>query len=247
MLGCVLQSGGLTVTAIGMKLERLDPVQGLKRILSFETLAHSARAALAFASLTVAMAPFVGWTASALLHAWSPPGAAATAWEGACEVAASACGVGLIFAIAEYAAARRLWLRKLRMSFEERKREAKEEEGDATARGRRRALHRSLLRSGMRRLHDAAFVVANPQHVAVALEYRPPRIGVPRVVVRAADETAARVREIARAYSIPVVENIWLARALYRDGREGEPIPRVHYVAVAEVVTALLRAKEIQW
>ena len=125
------------------------------------------------------MAPFIAWTASALLHAASLRSAAALTWNGARDASAAACTIGLIFAVAEYAAARRQWLRKLRMSFDERKREAKEEEGDAVARGRRRALHRALLRSGMQRLRDAAFVVTNPQHVAVALEYRPPEIGVP--------------------------------------------------------------------
>jgi flagellar biosynthesis protein FlhB len=245
ILGCALQSGGLTITPIEPKLERLDPVQGVKRILSRETFAHSMRAVLAFSCAAVAMSPCIAWTASALLQASTLPSAAAAVWSGARAVAGAACAVGFIFAIAEYAAARRLWLRKLRMSFDERKREAKEEEGDAIARGRRRALHRALVRGGMRRLRDAAFVVANPQHIAVALEYRPPRVSVPRVLVRAADATALRVRSMADAYAIPVVENVWLARSLYRDGREGEPIPHVHYVAVAEVVSALLRAKEI--
>jgi flagellar biosynthesis protein FlhB len=152
--------------------------------------------------------------------------------------------VGFAFAIAEYGAARAAWLRKLRMSFEERKREVKEEEGDASARGRRRALHRTLLRSGMRRLKDASFVVANPEHVAVALEYNPPRVCVPRVLVRAADAAAAVVRATAVRYGVPIVENVWLARALYRDGRAGEPIPHPLYVAVAEIVVALHRAQE---
>lgn len=246
VFGYLLQSGGLALTTIEPKLERLDPVKGFARIVSLETLAHSGRAVLGFTSAALAMAPFIAWTASALLQASTLQGVAAVGWRGACDAAGAACAVGFLFAIAEYAAARRLWLRKLRMSFEERKRETKEEEGDAIARGRRRMLHRALVRGGMRRLHDAAFVVANPQHVAVALEYAPPRVAVPRVLVRAADANAVRVRAIAAAYSIPIVENVWLARALYRDGRDGQPIPQVHYVAVAEVVTALLRAKELR-
>ncbi len=245
VLGFLLQSGGISVTAIEPKLERLNPAAGLRRILSRETVAHSARAAAAFALASVAMAPFIAWTASALLHAASLRSAAALTWNGARDASAAACTIGLIFAVAEYAAARRQWLRKLRMSFDERKREAKEEEGDAVARGRRRALHRALLRSGMQRLRDAAFVVTNPQHVAVALEYRPPEIGVPRVLVRAADAAALRVRALAAAYAIPIVENVWLARTLYRDAREGESIPHVHYVAVAEVVIALLQERQI--
>jgi flagellar biosynthetic protein FlhB len=127
------------------------------------------------------------------------------------------------------------------MSVDDRKRESKEEEGDAAARGRRRALHRALLRGGIRRIKDAAFVVVNPSHVAVALEYEPPRVAVPRVLVRAADAAAIKVRAIAVSRRIPIVENVWLARALYRDCRPGEPIPQEHYVAVAEVVATLLR------
>jgi flagellar biosynthesis protein FlhB len=244
-LGSMLQSGGLVTTAITLKFERLSPLDGLKRILSRETLAHSLRAVVAFTCATAAMVPFVAWSASELLRATTPSDAAAAAWKAARGDAGAAFAVGICFAIAEYAAARRLWLQRLRMSFDERKREAREEEGDASARGRRRALHRALLRSGLQRMRDAAFVVANPRHIAVALEYRPPDVPVPRVLVRAADAAAVRVRSIAAGYGIPVVENVRLAHALYRDGRAGQPIPHAHYVAVAEVVTALMRAKEI--
>jgi flagellar biosynthesis protein FlhB len=239
--GSFMQSGGLTLVDVLPKLERLNPVEGIKRILSRETLTHSLRASLAFACAVAAMAPVVAWSATALLRTATLSGAAAVTWIAAREVAAAAFGVGLAFAVAEYGAARSAWLRKLRMSFEERKREAKEEEGDATARGRRRALHRSLLRRGFSRLKDAAFVVANPMHVAVALEYRPPQVPVPRVLVRAADAYAMAVRRIAAEHRIPIVENVALARALYRDARAGEQIPQLHYVAVAEVVAALLR------
>ncbi|HYL26367.1 MAG TPA: EscU/YscU/HrcU family type III secretion system export apparatus switch protein, partial [Candidatus Nitrosotalea sp.] len=91
---------------------------------------------------------------------------------------------------------------------------------------------------------DAAFVIVNPSHIAVGLEYAPPRVAVPRVLVRAADEAAMRVRAIAASRRIPLVENALLARALYRDCRTGEAIPQRHYVAVAEVVAALLRVEK---
>jgi flagellar biosynthesis protein FlhB len=145
--------------------------------------------------------------------------------------------------LAEFAAARKAWLRKLRMSADDRKREAKEQDGDPFARGRRRALHRSFLRGALAEVKKASFVVANPTHVAVALEYRPPTVPVPRVLVRAAGEMAARVRAVAAECGVPVVENVALARALYRDARAGEPIAHAHYVAVAEVVAALARSK----
>jgi flagellar biosynthesis protein FlhB len=246
MLGSLVQSGGFSPVPIALRPERLNPIEGIKRILSRETLAHCARAALAFTCASIAMAPFVVQGAAIFMRAPATAGAAAQAWSAAQRVAFAACAIGCCFAVAEYGAARRAWLHRLRMSFDERKRESKEEEGDAAARGRRRALHRSFLRGGVRRLRDAAFVVVNPHHVAIALEYRPPRVPVPRVLVRAKDAAAAVVRATATRYGIPVVENGWLARALYRDARDGEPIPHALYVAVAEVVAALLRSKSLE-
>jgi flagellar biosynthesis protein FlhB len=245
VLGNILQSGGLVALAIAPKLERLNPFEGVKRIFSRETLAHSARSTLAFGCAAAAMAPCMGWCAVVSLRSVTLSEIAAAAWTASREVAFAALAVGFVFAVAEYGAARNLWLRKLRMSFEERKREAKEEEGDAVARGRRRTLHRALLRSGMSRVKEAAFVVVNPEHLAVALEYRPPKIPVPRVLVRADDAAALRVREIAAKHAIPLVENARLARSLYRECRTGEAILEVHYVAVAEIVVALLRTGAI--
>lgn len=241
----VAQSGGIVAIAVAPKLERLNPLDGFKRILSRETLAHSIRAGCAFLCAAAAMAPFLAWSFSASVQAARLQEVASAAWTACRGIAFAAVSVGFAFAVAEYASARRVWLRKLRMSFEERRRETKEEEGDAASRGRRRALHRAFLRSGMRRLRDAAFVVANPTHVAVALEYRPPDVPVPRALVCAADAQAAAVRAFAAERGVPIVENVWLARALYRDCRAGEPIPHAHYIAVAEVVTALVRRREL--
>ncbi|HTU82243.1 MAG TPA: EscU/YscU/HrcU family type III secretion system export apparatus switch protein [Candidatus Acidoferrales bacterium] len=237
----VAQSGGAAV-APSVKLQRLSPLEGLKRTLSRETAAHSLRGSLAFAIAAAAMLPPAFGTLTALLRAEMPSAAAAAVWAGSQRAAMAACAVGAAFAVAEHAAARRSWLRKLRMSFEERKREVKEQEGDPFARGRRRALARSLLRGSLGNVRKAAFVVANPTHVAVALEYDPPQVPVPRVVVRAAEAAALRVRAVAAAHGVPVVENVLLARALYDTGAIGQPIPHALYVAVAEIVAALLRS-----
>ena len=233
--------GGFTLVSPSWKLERLDPIAGLKRIASRETLAHSLRAGAAFCCAVAVIGPMLYGSAMAMAASQTAPGIAALTWSDARRVASAACLVGFVFSFAEFAAARKAWLHKLRMSFEERKRELKDDEGDASARGRRRSLHRELLRGGMPRVKEAAFVVVNPTHVAVAMAYRPPRIAVPEVLVAAAGETAMRVRSIARRENIPVVENAILARALYRDARAGCAIPRVFYVAVADVVAALIR------
>ncbi len=238
----VVQNGGIVFTVPNPKLERLNPIEGCKRTISRETLAHAIRAAVAFALAAWAMLPALRTAAGQAIAAGSVQGVAAAVWNASQRVGVAACLVGAAFAIAEYAAARRQWLQKLRMSFDERKREAKEQEGDPLERGRRRALHRSLLRGSVSDVDKASFVVVNPTHVAVALQYDPPAVAVPTILVRAAGDAAICVRSIAVGKGIPVVENVTLARALYRDGRVGDPIGRAHFVAVAEVVAALSRA-----
>ena len=103
-------------------------------------------------------------------------------------------------------------------------------------------MHRALVRGTTARTREASFVVVNPTHVAVAIRYAPPAVPVPEILVRAADEAALRVREIARASRIPIVENIALARSLYASGSASAPIPRDAYVAVAQVIAELDRA-----
>ncbi|HEY9084332.1 MAG TPA: EscU/YscU/HrcU family type III secretion system export apparatus switch protein [Candidatus Tyrphobacter sp.] len=238
----IAQGGGLRLIGLRIKAERLDPVEGLRRILSRETIANALRATLAFAAAIAVLVPAISRMIGAAAGASGVEGVALAAWAGARRTLFVAGTIGLLFAAAEYAVLRGGWLRKLRMSFEEHKREIKEQEGDPHARGRRRALRRELLRGSLSRVREAAFVIANPSHVAIALGYRPPVTPVPVVLVRAAEEAALRVRALAAQAHVPVIENAALARALFRDAQPGRPIPFEHYVAVAEVVVALVRA-----
>jgi len=238
----IAQGGGLRVWGLGMKAERLDPLEGLRRIASRETLVHAVRATLAFAAAVAVLVPAIARTIAAAADASGVEGVAAAAWSGVQRTLFVAGAIGLPFAGAEYVVLRGAWLRKLRMSLEELKREIKEQEGDPHARGRRRTLRRELLRGPISKVREAAFVIANPSHVAIALAYRPPAIPIPVVLVRAAEAAALRVRELASLARIPVVENAVLARELFADARPGRPIPPGHYVAVAEIVVALVRA-----
>jgi flagellar biosynthesis protein FlhB len=237
----LVQSGGLRVVPVVPKFERLNPVESLKRMLSRETTTHAARAAVAFAIAVAAVVPSMRDLFATMGESAAPQRVAALAWMGAQHVAFGAGAVGTVFAFAEYGVARRAWLQKLKMSFDELKRDIKESDGDPSTRSRRKALHRALLRGAVAKVKDASFVVVNPTHVAIALQYRPPEIAVPTVLVRAADDAALAVRKLALEHRVPVIENVALARALYRDAHVGDPIPHAHYVAVAEIVAALSR------
>lgn len=239
----IVQSGGLLFAPLSIKPDRLAPNENLKRMFSREAVITAMRATIAFICAGAALVPSFVAVYAAALHAGGLGSVASAAWSGALHTAGAACIVGGIFAGADYGVQLVRWRKRLRMSFEEVKRDQKENDGDPLARNRRRALHRQISRGSLRRVKDAAFVLTNPTHIAIALEYRPPEVPVPRVLVRAADDAAARVRELATAYGVPMVENVPLARCLYASAQPGDFIPQETYLAVAEVVAALARTR----
>ena len=235
------QSGGVRFGSISANFSRMNPGEGLKRMFSREALVTALRAAVALLFAACAIASTFPMFYSAAPSGGRSAAFGALAWSGAWREVWAIAAVGALFAGIDYAMQRGIWKKKLRMSADELKRDHKEQEGDPLARGRRRAAHRRLSRGPIARVREAAFVVTNPTHIAIALEYAPPRVPVPAILVRAADDAAMRVREIARRHNIPLIENVPLARALYASLEPGDAIPQALYVAVAEIV-ALLKA-----
>ncbi len=237
-LACATLQGGLTLTVPRAKFERLSPVENGKRILSREALFSALRSLAAFACAACAAVPALRDVAGGALRGASMTDLTRAAWQGSLFAAGAACISAGAFAVGDYFTQMKRRRSRLRMSHDEMRRDRKEQDGDPLARSRRRSLHRTLARGSLRRVKDAAFIVCNPEHIAVALEYRPPSVPVPRVLVRAADETAARVRAIATECGIPLVRNAALARILY-ETRVEQYIPAECYVAVAEIVAQL--------
>jgi flagellar biosynthesis protein FlhB len=237
----VLQAGGLRLNVPKWQLGRLDPVAGLKRMVGAEAAVGALRALIAFLVVTLAL-----WPIALAVFARSATLAGPAAFgELALDAAGHACwaaiGAGACFALADYALVRRRWLRELKMTFEEIRRDQKETDGDPGARSRRKAMHRTMVRGSVARTKDASFVVVNPTHIAIAIRYAPPVVAVPEILVRAADDGAATVKQLARRHAIPIVENVALARALYAQGETGRAIPGPTFVAVARVIAELIR------
>jgi flagellar biosynthesis protein FlhB len=219
---------------------KLDPVRGLKRMFSRDGALAAVKAVAVSSAVAAAVVPALRG-ALAFGDAATPAELVAAVRRSTVATVAGALAVATLFAFGDLALERAKWLRRLRMSLPELKREHKQSEGDPQLKGRRRQAHRSLVRGSFARLAEAAFVVTNPTHVAVALEYRPPAIPVPRVLVRAIDDGARRVKRRARELRVPIVENAPLARLLLATTRSGEFIAPESYAAVAAVVAALLR------
>ena len=236
------QAGGLRLSAVTVAFGKLAPLPGLKRMFGMEAVVAAVRAGAAFVAVVAAVAPIGIRTVSAATASATPSGAAGVAFAGMLQACFAAAAVGTLFALADFALVRRRWLRSLRMTFDEVKRDAKEQDGDPQAKSRRKQLHRTFVRGGIARTREASFVVVNPTHIAIALRYAPPAVPVPEIIVRAADAVALDVRAIAQRERIPVIEDIALARLLWRTGEAGRPIPAESFVAVAYTIAALVRA-----
>lgn len=133
---------------------------------------------------------------------------------------------------------------KLKMTREELRQEAKEQDGDPQIKARIRQMQREMARRRMMaEVPTADVVVTNPTHYAVALKYAEGKMGVPKVVAKGADEVAAKIRELAAEHNVSLLEAPPLARALYKHTELGDQIPEALYTAVAEVLAYVFQLR----
>jgi flagellar biosynthetic protein FlhB len=150
----------------------------------------------------------------------------------------------LVMALADYAY--QIWQhnKNLRMTKQEVKMEAKQNEGDPLIKQRLRSMGRALARSQMmREVPNADVVITNPTHIAIALKYDPAKADAPVVLAMGQRKVAERIKAIAAESGVPMVENRPLARALLASSRVGIPIPAELYIAVAEVLAFVIRRR----
>ncbi len=150
-------------------------------------------------------------------------------------------GVG---AILDWFLQRQRFMDRMKMSKQELKDEHKQNEGDPHIKARLRQLRMERSRRRMmQNVAKASVVVMNPTHYAVALRYEAGETPAPECVAKGLDSLALKIREVAEANNVPVVENPPLARALYASVEIDETIPREHYEAVAKVIGFVMQAK----
>ncbi len=155
------------------------------------------------------------------------------------------CGLVLLaWSAADYFLQNRQLENSLMMTKQEVSQEMKDAEGNPHVRGELRKRRRAMRkRWRMKDVERATAVIVNPQHFAVALEYRPQSMPAPMVIAKGMNDLALRIKQTARWNSIPIVENPPLAQALYRATEVGEVIPAKLYTAVAEILAFLFRTQ----
>jgi flagellar biosynthesis protein FlhB len=141
-----------------------------------------------------------------------------------------------VVAILDYLFQYRTWYERQKMSQQEVKEEFKQSEGDPHIKGRIRQIRMARMKKRMMAaVPKASVIITNPTHYSVALQYDR-GMAAPICVAKGVDLMAFKIREIAKEHSIPIVENVPLARSLYAAVDVDEEIPVEHYHAVAEVI-----------
>jgi flagellar biosynthetic protein FlhB len=147
-----------------------------------------------------------------------------------------------MIAAADYVLQRYRWLQRQKMSKQEIKDEYKQSEGDPQIKAKIRQIR--LERSKKRMIAavpEATVIITNPTHYAIALKYESGKMAAPICVAKGVDAVALKIREIAKAHNVPIVENPPLARALHATVEVDEVIPAEHFKAVAQVIGYVMR------
>jgi flagellar biosynthesis protein FlhB len=133
---------------------------------------------------------------------------------------------------------------EMKMSLQEVKQEGKENDGNPQMKQKLRQKMRDLAqKSSVTAVPKADFVVMNPTHFAVAIQYDETTMAAPRVISKGADLMALKIRDIAKNHSIPVLQSPMLARALYANAELDQDIPSALYTAVAQVLAYVYRLR----
>jgi type III secretion protein U len=223
---------------ISPNFDKLNPAEGLKKLVSVKSLIEFAKMLLKAIAL--------GWVAWVVIRdlvpllvgaAYLPPlGIASIAWKAVLKLLGAASIVFIVVGPVDFALQKWLFIRDQRMTKDEIKREYKEMEGDPLIKGQRKQLAHELANSDPKqRVPNASVVVTNPTHYAVALYYESGRTPLPLIVAKGFDVEAMQIREIAEAHRIPIVGNPPLARSLYKLELD-DPVPEELFEAVAAVL-----------
>ncbi len=240
--------GGMVLSgkALQPKFERMNPLKGIKRMFSAQTLVELFKTlakAIVIATVGVLVITHYRDQMLALMHA--TPSEALTYGMSLVALCCALIVAALILVVVIDAP----WqiyshYKKLRMSRQDVKQEHKESEGDPHVKGRIRQQQRAMSRRRMMsEVPHADVVVTNPTRYAVALRYREGTGGAPVVVAKGAGLIAAQIRQVAGDNKVPLLQLPPLARALYHNVELDQEIPVALYSAVAEVLAWVYRLR----
>lgn len=238
-----------TMEALAPDFAKLNPINGISRMFSWNSLAELVKTVLK-SSLIGGIAVWVIWhNKDALFALMMEPIDQGISHVGSLVASTFMMVAGSTLLLVAIDVPLQLWehSRKLKMTKEEVRQEYKETEGSPEVKGRIRQLQREASRKRMMaEVPKADVIVTNPTHYAVALRYQSEAMGAPKVVAKGSALLAQRIRDIGEEHHVPILRAPPLARALYHHAELDEEIPATLYTAVAEVLAYVYQLRKYQ-
>jgi len=233
--------------ALGPKWNRLDPISGIKRMFSLNSLVELAKG-IAKVSLVIAVAyTLLMIMEKELLGLSREPLETAIAHALSLSLWAAiflSCST-LVIAMVDVPFQMYQHKKKLKMSRQDIKDEMKDSEGKPEVKSKVRQMQMQMSQNRMMSaVPDADVVITNPTHFSVALKYDPGSTGAPRVVAKGVDHVALKIREIAKANDVEFVESPALARSIYHATEIDHEVPEGLYVAAAKVLAYVFHLRQ---
>jgi flagellar biosynthesis protein FlhB len=251
-----LLSGGIQTgfhtssEALEVRWERLNVVEGFKRVFSMHAAVPTGLAVLKLTIvITLSYSAIKSVLMDPIFHSSVDVARIAQFMAESSFKIILRVGVALVvLAAADYGY--RIWRnnRDMMMTKEEVKDENKNAEGNPRVKAQQRRKHRAnTKRKMLMEVPKADVVVVNPTHIAVALRYDRKTMKAPKIVAKGTRLNALKIREIAEQHQVPILENKPLARLMFKYGRVGGEIPAQFYAAVAEVLAWVYRVNAYRY
>ena len=245
----LLQLRGFIFTGEPLKpdFKRLNPAMGLKQVFSMrmlkETLKNIVKLVIYSGIAWLMIKGAVETLGDTLVDARSLGLAMADAGG---RLLLFFIGAAVVFMVLDQIIVRGEFRKQMRMSRRELVREVKDREGEPRIKQKRKELHQEMRKQaeGLGNIDGSDFVVVNPEHYAIALKYDPQVHDAPIVRARGRNNCAQLLKRKARLVGVPILRDPVLARALYKDCRQGKPIASQHFHAVARHYLAMRRATQ---
>lgn len=246
-IGNYMQIGFLlSADPLKMKLNKLNPVEGLKRIFGLRSLIEFLKSVFKL-TIVALVVYFIIWGEKERILTLSRYPLVETLNY----VSGLVIKIGLIIAILllvlaifDYLYQRYEHNKQLRMSKQDIKDEFKKSEGDPQIKARIKEKQRRMaMQRMMQEIPNADVIITNPTHYAIALKYQTGAMEAPTVIAKGADFVALKIREKAKEHGIVIMENKPLARALYDRVELNESIPGDLFQAVAEILAYVYKLK----
>ena len=236
-----------TTKPLNVKLSRINPIEGFKRLFSKRALVELIKSILKIILIGYTAYSFMkkNITQVLSLSKLEPTIILKNFTSLAFSFSIKIVGVLMVLAFLDYLFQWREYEKNLMMTKQEIKEEYKQTEGDPLVKSKIREKQRRIAMSRMiQEVPKADVIITNPTHLAIAIKYDKDLYGAPYIIAKGADIIAENIKKVGKEHSVPVVENKPLARALYDSVDVGDLIPEELYEAVAEVLAYVYSLKD---